>query len=314
MPKTSTRSVQPFKSVLCAVDFSAQSEVVLRYAAAVAARAEGRLSVLYVNDPTLVAAAAIELGDRGLAAASKRELQQLVERTLGARAIAGITVRYLSETGAPARTIADVATRLSCDLLVTGTHGLSGIDKVLLGSTTERLLRLTPVPMLVVPPYLSEAVAGSAPGKGWPGPTIMVPVDLVRESAADLKAAGAVARAWHTDLLAVHVVPQRTVPAWYRTDLTAHARLDMEKARQQLDALAAGIDGVKLEVRVLAGSPADELAAVAAEERVSLVMMHLRKGPGLFGARAGTLTYHVLRQTTTPVLAVPERASRSARR
>lgn len=300
--------------MLCAVDFSVQSEVALRYAAVVAGLARGRLSILYVNDPTLVAAAAIELGDRGLAAASKRELQQLVERTLGARATAAITVRYLSETGNPARTIADVASRLSCDLVVTGAHGLSGIDKVLLGSTTERLLRLTPVPMLVVPPYLSETVAGAAPAKGWPGPTIMVPVDLGRESSADLRAAAAVARAWNTDLLAVHIVPQRTAPAWYRSDLTAQARLDMEKARQQLDALAAEIDGVKTEVRVLAGSPADELAAVAAEARVSVVMMHLRRGPGLFGARAGTLAYHVLRQTTTPVLAMPERQSRVSRR
>lgn len=311
MTKKPTRAAQPFKSVLCAVDFSPQSEVALHYAAVVAAHGRGRMHVLYVNDPTLVAAAAIELGNRGMAAASRRELRQLVDRTLGARATAGVTVRCHSETGDPARTIASVASHLGCDLVVTGTHGLSGVDKVLLGSTTEQLLHMTPVPMLMVPPYLSAAVGGMAPVRGWPGPTIMVTIDLRHESAEDLRAAAAVARAWDTDLLIVHVVPQRTVPPWYRADLSAHVRLQVEKARLQLEGLAGGLDDVKAEVRVLVGSPADELAAVAAEQRVSLVMMHLRRGPGLFGARAGTLAYHVLRQTVTPVLAMPGRPRRS---
>ena len=51
-----------------------------------------------------------------------------------------------------------------------------------------------------------------------------------------------------------------------------------------------------------------------AERRVSVVMMHLRKGPGLFGARAGSLAYYVLRQTVTPVLAVPDRGRRTRAR
>ena len=307
MPKKQASPKQPFTSILCAVDFSPQSEVALHYAAVVAARARGRLHLLYVNDPTLVAAAAIELGNRGLAAASRAELQQLVARTLEPRSTEGIVIRCHSETGEPARAIAATAARLRCDLVVTGTHGLSGVDKVLLGSTTERLLRLTPVPMLMVPPYLSEAVGGMAPVRGWPGPTIMVPLDLRPESAQDIRDAAAVARAWGTDLLVVHVVPQRTAPPWYRADLSAQARLQVEKARLQLDTLLAGAGDVKVDVRVLVGSPADELAAVAAEQRVSVVMMHLRKGPGLFGARAGSLAYYVLRQTVTPVLAVPDR-------
>ena len=48
-----------FRSILCPVDFSDQSRVALRYAAAVAHRAGGRLSILYVNDPLLITAAGI---------------------------------------------------------------------------------------------------------------------------------------------------------------------------------------------------------------------------------------------------------------
>jgi len=57
---------------------------------------------------------------------------------------------------------------------------------------------------------------------------------------------------------------------------------------------------------VVTGNPADEIAALAAEERIGVVAMHLRKGPGLIGARAGSIAYHVLRHAVTPVLVLPD--------
>ena len=48
-----------FRSILCPVDFSDHSRLALRYAAAIARRSHGRLSILYVNDPLLIAAAGI---------------------------------------------------------------------------------------------------------------------------------------------------------------------------------------------------------------------------------------------------------------
>ena len=57
--------------------------------------------------------------------------------------------------------------------------------------------------------------------------------------------------------------------------------------------------GVPIEARVVTGSPADEIAALAAEERIGVVVMHLRKGPGLFGSHAGSIAYHVLRHAVS---------------
>jgi nucleotide-binding universal stress UspA family protein len=61
---------------------------------------------------------------------------------------------------------------------------------------------------------------------------------------------------------------------------------------------------------VVSGNPADEIAALAADERIGVVVMRLRKGPGLFGSRAGSIAYHVLSHAVTPVLVLPDRAGK----
>ncbi len=268
--------------------------------------------MLYVNDPRLVATAAIVFHERGLDASTRKELRRFVAKAMARTTMPASSVRYVSATGDPARTIAGTATRLGCDLIVTGTHGLGGVGKVLMGSTSDRLLRTAPVPVLTVPPYLTEAVGQAAPARSWPGPVIMAPLDLRDEATRDVEHAAAVARSLGTGLLLMHVVAQPQPPPWYKADLSAQSRLQVEKAQLQLESLRAAVGaGVATDIRVVVGSPADEIAAAAAEARVGLVLMHLRKGPGLFGARAGSLTYHVLQHAVTPVLAVPRQALRS---
>jgi nucleotide-binding universal stress UspA family protein len=274
-----------------------------------AKRFGGRLHVLYVNDPLLVAAAAAALGDRTFASGALDELPLFVAKAIPAGTIKAAAVNYVAETGRPDRAIAATAERLRCDLIVMGTHGLGGADKLIIGSTTERLFRLTPVPLLAVPPPV--AVSGSrelVPS----GASIMASVDLRDRSESDIRDAAGIARAFGAGLVLVHVVPQVTPPPWYRADLSAHWRLRVAKAQQQLDSLAADAvgPGVPVETRVVSGSPADEIAALAAEERIAIVVMHLRKGPGLFGSRAGSIAYHVLRHAVTPVLVLPGRAEK----
>ena len=52
--------------------------------------------------------------------------------------------------GSPSRVIVEEASRSNCDLVVMGTHGRGGIDRLLLGSVTERVVRRAPVPVLTV--------------------------------------------------------------------------------------------------------------------------------------------------------------------
>ena len=308
MPKkTVFSSPRLFRSILCPIDFSEHSATALRYAAAIAKRSEAQLHALYVNDPLLATAAAIASNDRDIAAVALRELRTFVASAVPARA-AGGEIECSVETGDPAKLIASTAQRLKCDLVAMGTSGLSGLNKLLIGSTTERMIRRTKVPLLAVPPSGPGAGEKSAPPRSWPGPAIMAPVDLRDQSQRDVRDAATVARAFGATLVLVHVVSQFQPPPWYRADLSAHWRLQVAKAQRHVESLAKAVGrGVTIESRVLTGSPPDEIAALAAEKRIGLVVMHLRKGPGFFGSRAGSIAAHVLRHAVTPVLALPDR-------
>jgi nucleotide-binding universal stress UspA family protein len=71
-----------FRSILCPIDFSEHSRLALRYAEAIAARAKTTLTVIYANDPLLVATAATALHDRQLAARGASEVQRFINETL----------------------------------------------------------------------------------------------------------------------------------------------------------------------------------------------------------------------------------------
>jgi nucleotide-binding universal stress UspA family protein len=262
-----------------------------------------------VNDPLLAAAAAVAFGDQDYAKVALAELRPFVAKALRAGANKGIRIDYAVDTGDPAPLIASAAKRFRCDLIVMGTHGLSGVEKVLLGSTTEHMLRRGSLPLLAVPPIPSVASSGQTPGRRWPGTAIMVPVDLRSESTRDIRDAEEIARAFGTGLVLVHVVPPIQTPPWFRADLSAHWRMRVTNAQRQLESLAKMVgSGVDIERRVVAGRPADEISAAAAEERIGLVVMHHRKGPGWFGSRAGSIASRVLRHAVTPVLVLPDRA------
>ena len=66
------------------------------------------------------------------------------------------------EDDSPSRAILAYADEQDCDLIVMGTHGRTGLDRVLLGSMTERVVRLAPIPVLIVGMTTEEAKATEA--------------------------------------------------------------------------------------------------------------------------------------------------------
>ena len=163
-----------FRSILCPIDFSDQSRLALRYAAAIARRSHGRLSILYVNDPLLVAAAGIALNDRALATRNLAELRRFVESTVSPHAMERARLDEFVTSGKPVDEITKAAKRRRCDLIVMGTHGLTAADKLLfIGSTTHGVLQRTSVPVLAIPGGRSGASRAPAPGPSWPGRRII---------------------------------------------------------------------------------------------------------------------------------------------
>jgi nucleotide-binding universal stress UspA family protein len=293
-----------FRSVLCPIDFSDDSRLALQYAAAIARRSGGRLRVLYVNDPLLVAAAAVGTRNRTIVKDSARGLQNFVDATLPPASRGPLALKVRAAVGSPADEIIKAATREPSDLIVVGTHGLTGASRLLLGSTTLSVLQHTAVPVLAVPRAGEHLVAG--PGPSWPGERIVAALELERHAERNADVAGRIAEWFGSSLLLVHVVSGIVAPLWLDVDLSAHDRIRLAKAEQHLKTLSVRSQRfVPTAARVVCGNIADEIAAVTATERTELLVTALHDRRGWFGARRGSISYHVLAHATTPVLACP---------
>ena len=142
-----------FRSILCPVDFSTHSRAALRYAVATADRFGGRVTVMFVNDPLLLAAASrTSNGRRQFVERTRVELARFVKQTIATAPRTTNKIAIVVVAGNPAEEILRTAKRLRNDLIVIGTQGLSGFRKVFFGSTTEQILGRVTVPVLAIPP------------------------------------------------------------------------------------------------------------------------------------------------------------------
>ncbi len=284
-----TRQPTMFRTVLCAVDFSKHSRSALRYAAEIAGRAGGRLVVLFVSDPLLVAASAAAYDKRGLTSTAAAELRQFVERGIGTEGISRTVC--LVTSGDPAREIGATARRLGCDLLVLGTRGLGAASRLFFGSTTASVLRHAECPVLAVPPSSRNQI----PLGSWPR-RVLAGIELGEHAGTDVRRAAAVARWFARPLMLVTVVPPLDAPAWLKSRFggAQETRGQITSARFRLDALARKLGRASVSVRILAGSPAQQISAAAADTGAGLIVLTLRRADHLFDARQGSVTSRVL--------------------
>ncbi len=146
-----------YSRILVAVDGSQTSEHALRHAAGLARGLSAELRIVHVVDEGVLALSPELAIDIGAILAARRgageKLLRMARDT--ARAIGAEADTRLLETGAPtqriASAIADEAKAWPADLVVAGTHGRTGMERMLLGSVAEGIARISPIPVLLVP-------------------------------------------------------------------------------------------------------------------------------------------------------------------
>jgi len=138
-----------YNRILLPTDGSAGMERVVDHAASLAAEHDALVHGLYVVDATSFTSLPMETSWEGVADLLEEEgaeaLNEL-ERIVGERA----EVERIISEGTPSRGIVDHARETGCDIVVMGTHGRGGIDRLLLGSVAERVVRTCPIPVLTV--------------------------------------------------------------------------------------------------------------------------------------------------------------------
>jgi nucleotide-binding universal stress UspA family protein len=296
-------------SVLCPIDFSDFSRQALAYAVAVADHFGARLVVLSVDDPLLTEAATAAGLEPALGEETRRELRRFCGETLASFA-GPRTIEYRVAVGKPATEILRMAGALGVDLIVMSSHGRSGMRKLFFGSTTERVLRETSVPVLVTRDWhrpftsLSE-LAGHIT-------RVIAPVDLTQESARQLSVAHGIATALSARLMAVHVLEPLFVPYNVRVALPGAEHTRRCAAEERLAELVASVDlAHHAESMVLMGEPSEEIVKLAEARNAGLIVMGLHSS-GLLGPRMGSVTYRVLCLTDALVLAVPPHVAKAS--
>lgn len=298
-------------SVLCPVDFSEPSRAALCYASAVADHFGARLTVLAVDDPLLAEVAASSGHVPSLAEATQLELIRFCRGTLPHYEAGPKKVDFRVTAGKPATEILRVAGDLHADLIVISSHGRSGVRKMFFGSTTERVLRETQVPVLVTPDVRPSATSLSEIARQFN--RILAPVDMTSASAAQLTVAAGLAEALSIPLIVTHAIEPIFVPYTVRLAIPAAEVARRADAEERLSRTIESMGShAQIEPIVVTGDPAEEIIALAEARRANLIVMGLHSS-GLLGPRMGSVTYRVLCRTHALVLALPPATVASTR-
>ena len=156
--ENSTRRAAPatLKSILVPLDFSNGCAKALIYAAALAKQSGAKITPLFVVElPEIVGMFQLLLDDDEIKELCRGKLAKFVRK---AGISADLVNSALIRKGRPHREIIDAARTLKVDLIVIATHGYTGVNRALLGSVTERVVREAPCPVFVVREHEHEFV------------------------------------------------------------------------------------------------------------------------------------------------------------
>jgi nucleotide-binding universal stress UspA family protein len=280
-----------FDDILVPTDGSDCAEAAEGYAADLAARYGATVHVLCVVDSRLLENA--PQYDR-----VKAEHRETAEQTCNEISGRDVAAERAVRTDVPHEAILTYATDEDIDLIVMGTHGRTGVDRYLLGSVTEKVVRMADPPVLTV--KASDDVADT-----YPYTDILVPTDGSEGSEAAFPPAVDIATTYDARLHGISVVD--TVSLGF--DVRSSGMLDAleESARGALERLeqrAARSSITAVETAIRHGTPFSEIHSHVEEHDIDLVVMGTHGRSGLERYLLGSVTEKIVRTSSVPVLTV----------
>jgi nucleotide-binding universal stress UspA family protein len=278
--------------VLVATDFSAAARVALRSAQHLVARTGGTIQLVHVLGPLppryklLIGSFGLPDLERERVAVAEREMQRVLHRVRAGR----IATEGFVRTGAPWEEILKAADELGSELVCLGNSGHSRLERLLLGSTAENVVRRSAVPVLVTRRAPLRAIE-----------RVLLPVDLGPASedavrfALDRLPRKARLEAWF-------VVPPPPPLDPQLMNLVADPKAVEKELRAWLAKI--GARRVRPGVRVL-GDPAHEILQRARRTRADLIVISTHGRRGLAHVLLGSVAEKVVRYAERPVLVLP---------
>ena len=210
-------------------------------------------------------------------------------------------------TGAPVfNEICRLARDLRADIIVTSTHGYTGVKHVFLGSTAERIVQHSPCPVLIS----REPERQSKNGAHASINTILVPVDFSKCSLAGLRYAIEFAEKVAARVIVLHVVdlgPQLMTEGYGMYDLEPYKKAAVRASTSQMRRFLQGVNfgSVPFQTVANAGFCAQGIYRAAEREKVDLIILSTHGHTGLKHILTGSVAERVVRRASCPVLVVP---------
>jgi len=271
------------RPILCPTDFSAEAGHALRWGGELALRLSRPLVALYADrflpPPHFTAQqidTLVEELDKSRAAARQALIDQTGRMIAPAVATEPVVVQDLA---VPA--IVRLAAERHAEMIVMGSHGHSAFDRIMLGSVTERVLRLADHPVLAVK-LPAETDPAAFPGVR----TILCPVDLGEDARSALLLAARLAAAFEAELQVLHVAESAPDPSTERAAQETLCAWVPDTARTSC----------RLHEVIRPGKPAEEILLAAQESHAELIVLPTRhklfQDVTVLGATVARITRH----------------------
>jgi nucleotide-binding universal stress UspA family protein len=293
--------------ILCPTDFSKFSFRAADYAVALGRHYDAEVHFLHVIPSALIhpeqypyVAEAIPLAPEF----RKRALERLDAFVALSRA-EGVRTRFNVAEGAPVNAILEAAEADRASLLCLGTHGREGVERLVLGSVAEKVLRKARCPVLTVSEPGDERAPKEAVFRN-----ILCAVDFATLSLKAVEYCLSLAQEAGGRLTLVNAVewfPDE--PTWIGSPNVSDYRKEMEEqVRTRLEEIVprGAREWCDVSVVVRSGKAYRELLAVAAERKADLIAMGVRGRNPLDLMLFGSTTQHVVRHAECPVLTISE--------
>ena len=296
------------KSVLMATDLSPASVKPLHHALAIARYYGAKLYVAHVVSPIpylMAGAEALQLGCEG----ASQDMQQLLRDLLHDGSLNGLDHEFIVRHGSVWEELQAIIFQKQVDLVVVGTHGRRGIEKVLLGSVAEQVFRDATCPVLTVGPYSYRESRVDLTGEIR---TYLFATDFGETSLRALPQAVSLASQTNAGLILLHVIPAAPVPqipGWYSA---SEIMLMRENARQacmrRLEQLMPREEETPIESAFVVqfGIPSEKILQVALDKGVDLIILGLRRASlaGTISHMPWATAYEIVCGAGCPVLTV----------
>jgi nucleotide-binding universal stress UspA family protein len=284
------------KNILFLTDFSEPSEAALPFAMAVAREYDAGVHALHVLVPE---AFMYSSPDATIAALETQEETAVAEMQRTESQLAGIAHEGNVVRGAEIWTAVEQAIENAhADMIVLGTHGRTGAQKVMLGSVAEEVFRKSPIPVLTIGPYARTRVHGVARFH-----RVLYATDFSSDSKAAAPFAISLAQENQAQLILMHVMdgarePVRGRPALSIAD-AMHALLELVPTDADL--------WCRPEPVVQYGTPAERILVEAKGRNADVIVLGVRSAAGRLRVATRltrSVAYQIVASAPCPVLTV----------